>query len=429
MICADRWLRGVEEIPIQQGAKISFELSNNFACEWVGPLGWYWNVPRALRNNVWVVVANTGNHVAGVADESPEGPVVRHGHSAIVAPDGRVVAGADETATIIMAEIDPSRATREEAIARATHPVLREFWQAGLKLQQGEKLSAPKLAQLPSPETEVTLAVSQVSGDVSEMVRAIGDARERKADLVAFPARAVPYTALDRLRDAARKHAITVVFGAEYPGSAGVPPASDGGGRNHGTPTNSAFVIGPDGTLLTRYDQISAQPPYRPGMDGSSMWFRDMGVPAFVTIGRDALWTELTELAVVAGAQVHVHLDDDADASPAATLRRRQIWSNAASYLTFTAVANRVDSTIWDDLSGMAESRHIVRGTPKPDNGPVEIDSPFSANLVISTTPERPLVTATRRVAATNPHFKRRTLGFNPQMEPWYQIGAAIIQR
>ena len=71
----------------------------------------------------------------------------------------------------------------------------------------------------------------------------------------------------------------------------------------------------------------------------------------------------------------------------------------------------------------------VVRGTPKPDNGPVEVDSPFSANLVVSTTPERPLVTATRRVAATNPHFKRRTLGFNPQMEPWYQIGAAMIQR
>jgi hypothetical protein len=192
---------------------------------------------------------------------------------------------------------------------------------------------------------------------------------------------------------------------------------------------NSAFVIGPDGTLLTRYDQLSAEPPYRPGMAGAPMWFRVKGVPAFVTIGRDALWTELTELAVVAGAQVHVHLDDDPDASPAATLRRRQIWSNAASYLTFTAVANSVDSTLWDDLSGMAESRHIVRGTPKPDHGPVEVDSPFSANLVISTTPERPLVLATRRVAATNPHFKRRTLGFNPQMEPWYQIGATIIQR
>jgi hypothetical protein len=109
-------------------------------------------------------------------------------------------------------------------------------------------------------------------------------------------------------------------------------------------------------------------------------------------------------------------------------LRRRQIWSNAASYLTFTAVANTVDSTIWDDLSGMAESRHIVRGTPKPDHGPLEVDSPFSANLVISASADRPLIVATRKAAATNPHFKRRTIGFNPQMEPWYGIGAAKIR-
>ena len=68
MICADRWLRGVEEIPIQQGAQVSFELSCNFASEWVAPFEWYWYVPRALRNNVWVVFANSGNKVSGVSD-------------------------------------------------------------------------------------------------------------------------------------------------------------------------------------------------------------------------------------------------------------------------------------------------------------------------------------------------------------------------
>lgn len=40
MICADRWLRGVEEIPIQAGAQISFELSCNMASEWVPEFGW-----------------------------------------------------------------------------------------------------------------------------------------------------------------------------------------------------------------------------------------------------------------------------------------------------------------------------------------------------------------------------------------------------
>src|SRR6185295_13320578 len=45
-LCADRWLRGVAEIPIQQGAQISFELSCNFASEWVAPYEWFWYVPR-----------------------------------------------------------------------------------------------------------------------------------------------------------------------------------------------------------------------------------------------------------------------------------------------------------------------------------------------------------------------------------------------
>jgi predicted amidohydrolase len=413
MICADRWLRGVEEIPIQQGAKISFELSNNFDCEWVGPFGWYWNIPRALRNNVWVVVANTGNTVAGVPDDSPEGPLLRHGHSAIVAPDGKIVAAANETATIIVAEIDASRATREEALARASHPALREFWEAGVKIQRGEQVPAPPLPSVQSPETEITLAVGQAKGAVSEITKLIREARGRKADLVAFPARAVSEDLIPTVQAAAREHGITVVIGAEHRGSDG--------------PRNSAFVIGSDGALLTRYDQVSASAPYQAGTNPPAMWFRVKGVPAFVTIGRDALWSELTELAVVAGAQVHVHIDDDPDASPEATLRRKQVWSNIASYLTFTATANTAGSAIWDDLSGMAESRHIVKKTPKPDNGPVEVDSPFSANLVISATPDKPLIVATRKVAPTNPHFKRRTLGFNPQMEPWYRIGAGIV--
>ena len=144
-LCADRWLRGVQEIPIQQGARVSFELSCNTANEWVAPFAWYWNVPQALRNNVWVVFANTGNTVAGVADSGVPGDL-RHGHSAVIAPDG------------------------------------------------------------------------------------------------------------------------------------------------------------PDGALLTRYDQLSATAPFAPGLNPAAMSFRVKGVRAVVTIEHDGLWTELSELAAVAGA-------------------------------------------------------------------------------------------------------------------------------
>ena len=91
------------------------------------------------------------------------------------------------------------------------------------------------------------------------------------------------------------------------------------------------------------------------------MWFRVKGVPAFVTIGRDALWTELAELAAVAGAQIHIHLDHDVDDSPAARQRRLQTWANCASFLTFTATVSVLEAMLWDDLRGRDEARHVVK--------------------------------------------------------------------
>jgi hypothetical protein len=209
----------------------------------------------------------------------------------------------------------------------------------------------------------------------------------------------------------ARENSITVVVGAEHRGADGL--------------RNSAFVIGPDGAVLTRYDQLSATAPHQPGTDPRAMWFRVKGVPAVVTVGRDALWSELAELASVVDAQIYIHLDRD-DA-PGERLRRLQVWSNMASFKTFTAVANEVDSGIWDDLSGSDEVRHIVKGTPKPADGPIEIYADFSANPVTSASAEQPLILATRRVRKLNGHHPARTSNMNPQTDPWYRIGAALI--
>jgi deaminated glutathione amidase len=422
IICADRWLRGVEEIPVQQGARISFELSCNFAVEWIDPLQWYWYVPRALRNNVWVVFANTGNPAPGFAS-SADSPRLRHGHSAIISPDGRLVAAAGETAAILVSDIDTGRATRAEALARSSHPVLRPFWDAGLRLQRGESVPAPALAQLESPETEVTVAVSQTAGDVQAVLARIREARAMNADVVVFPARAVPASSIAVIGKAARENEITVVVGAEYSEGTGKPP----GGQAGRVLKNSAFVLGADGALLTRYDQLSAVAPFEPGSNPAAMWFRVKGVPAVVTIGRDSLWTELPELAAAAGALLHLHLDHDPADSAEAQLRRLQVWSNLATYLTFTATANVVGSAIWDDLRGREEIRAELDGAPRPDSGPVEVYSPWSANLVVQARESAQLITATRRVSGVNRHFPRQTANFNPQMEPWYRIGAALI--
>ncbi len=414
IICADRWLRGVEEIPIQQGAQISFELSNNFATEWVAPFGWYWYVPRAMRNNVWVVFANTGNKVPAMSENPASFREFKHGHSAIIAPDGRIVAAAhDDAETIVVADIEPHQATRAESRARASHPVLAPFWEAGIKLHQGEVLEAPPLVPLESAVTDVTLAVAQVTGDYSDLEPMIAQARLKGADIVVFPERATTEDNLARLKLAARQHRIAVVVGMET--------------EHHGKRRNSAFVIGLDGSILTRYDQLAATGPFQPGDNPSAMWFYVKGVPAVVTIGRDALWVELSELAAVAGAQIHIHLDYDPATDKDASLRRLQVWCHLASFQTFTATANVVDSAIWDDLRDAEERRAEVRGLPRPDTGPVEVYSPFSANLVVSAGTGPQLIVATRRVGTRNRYHPNRTANFNPQMEAWYRLGAAII--
>ncbi|NWF86182.1 MAG: carbon-nitrogen hydrolase family protein [Bryobacteraceae bacterium] len=414
IICADRWLRGVEEIPIQQGAQVSFELSCNFATEWVAPFGWYWYVPRALRNNVWVVFANTGNKVSGAPDDPAARHELRHGHSAIIAPDGRITAAArDDVEAIVVADLDVSQATRTAALTRAAHPALRKFWEAGATLQRGGTVEAPSLKPLTAAEADITLATAQVVDDLPSMQTILARARATNADLVVFPARAIDETALPQLQAAARDHRMTVVVGTEH--------------RRAGQRYNSAFVIGPDGSLLTRYDQLSATPPFQPGDDPSAMWFRVKGVPAVVTIGEDTLWTELAELAAVAGAQIHVHLDRDPANDPEAALRRLQVWSNLASFQTFTATANVVGSAIWDDLRDAEERRAEVQGLPRPNTGAVEVYSPFSANLVVRAGPNAPFITATRHVGARNRYHPARTSNFNPQMDAWYRFGAAIV--
>jgi predicted amidohydrolase len=409
-ICADRWLRGVVEIPIQQGAQVFFELSNNYACEWVEPYQWYWNSPQARRNTIWSIFCNSGNLVSQVAAEPDH---LKHGHSAFIGPDGSVVAATtDDAEQLVVADIDVAQATRAMARARAEHPALRPFWEAGLKLQQGESLTTPPFKPLRSPAIEITLAAAPVTNDLARMETLIGQASARRADLIAFPAQAAGEDALDRLRAAALQNQITVVFGAKHQAAEGL--------------CNSAFVIGPDGALLTRYDQLSAVAPFQPGVDPRAMWFRVKGVPTVVTIEQDALWTELSELAAVAGAQLHIHLDHDPDDTSSGRHRRLQNWTNCASFLTFTATVNSVDAMLWDDLRGREESRSAAKGTPKPDLGKLEVESPFSANLVARASPGE-LILATRRVSASNPHHPTRTSNNNPQMKAWYELGAQLI--
>ncbi len=443
-ICADRWLRAVAELPVIEGSQVSFELSDNMKSEWVPELGWYAYVPRAIRNGVYVVFSNT----AAVLPEETD----RHGHSAVVDPGGRVVrAASDDTEQMLVADLKPGDASRAEAVRRGQHPVFRRFWEKARAVRAGEVDAAVSpWERYGSPAISVTVAAAQMRlsadscANVARMEAMIAEAAG-KTDVIAFPALAVTgpgekevlsatpgelASALDRIKSAAKIHGIYVIFGMP-----GKDLGADGGPT--GGLTNRAWVIGPDGEVLTSYDQMAVDRPalFQAGSCPEKMWFRVKGVPAVVTVGRDALWSEIGELAAFAGAQLLFNLSCEQESGPEADVRRLQIAVGFASYLGFTVFTNAAggsssdfagagQTTIWDDLRGGDEMRAAVQRKPFPESGEVAIYASFAANCIVLAGKGDQTYYATRTVNAQNPF---REDSFNPRMRPWYWFGARTI--
>lgn len=391
VICADRWIRAVEELPVVEGSRIVFECSNNGADEWIPDLGWYWYVPRALRNDVFVVFCNSANG---------------HGHSAAIAPDGRMLAAAGtEADRLLFADLDLAEANAAEAQRRHRHPLLACFWEAGAALRRGEPVTAPRFEPSATPGRELRVAAAQPGSGagLARILAAIDQAAG--ADLVALPARAIDDTpdALERIAQAARRTCIAVVVGAvRRTGS--------------GTRRNSAFVFDRTGELLTRYDQLATDRngPFEAGTSTAAMWFDLSGVPAVVTVGRDLLWSELAELAAVRGAQLHVHLAEDGAWSP---LTRRQLQVNLASFYTLTVIAGAAGgSAIWQDFRPGTNHRRPHAGRYR-----------FCAVPIAEAGPGEGLIVATQAVPSVNLHHRAMTERTATCMRPWYDLGAAVI--
>ncbi len=434
MICADRWLRGCEELPVTLGAQILIDCSANARQEWIPEFAWYLPVTRALRNNVFSIFCNMGEHPGGM-DE------LRHGHSAIIRPDGTFVAAADDAGDqMLVAPLDLSTAHATEAKRRHNHPVFKPYWDLGRRILQGDMANIPGPEPYVAPQVEITMAAAQmacsrdVPANLERMAQLIGEAAGNRADVVVFPELAVTgaiadditdadatmlHEALTRIQAEARRRAVTLVFGM---------PHVEGATRR-----NSAFAVGPDGTLLTRYDQmvVDRRDLFEQGSDPRSMWFKVKGVPAIVTIGADARWNEIGELAAVRGSQLLFNLSYDEDASEAAALRRIQFWVQLASFCTFSATVNAAapqgiarpsapangGSCIWEDFNGHR----------KKPAGAVEVFSQYSACRVVSAGRQEKLLYAKRTIPRLNSYFARLVSGRYPHLEPWYHLGARIV--
>lgn len=424
-ICADRWSRPVADLPPVMGAQILIECSGNYDTEWLPSLQWYWYVPRAIRNTAYVILSNRAreNHLRG----GNRG----HGHSVVVAPDGSILAAAgEELDKVLMVELDLGKATREMAIRRSQHPLFKAWWEMGQAIHNGQDFPMVNAPSLTSSDNSVQCGfalipcTSSLETNVKTIRNHIRQAGADKLDLLVFPELAVtgdreedvqaaePETlaaAVDSIRQSAREHKVTVVVGS---------PSYVNGKRR-----NSAYAIGRDGSILTRYDQIAVNRPslFESGMSTKAMWFQVNGIWSVVTIGADGLWTEMAELAALRGARLHCHLRHEVNMTPAEALLHDQIIANLASFRTLTVVANplfpdlvshpdarfSVGSGVWDDLAaGDWCAVKVQTGRPW--------ERVFSASRVVP--------------GATNP---MRQSGYwrttTPRYQPWMMAGVAAM--
>ncbi|MGH2353563.1 MAG: carbon-nitrogen hydrolase family protein [Chloroflexota bacterium] len=441
VICADRWARGIAELPAFDGAQLLIECSCNWLREWTPDLDHFWCAPRARRTGAYVVFSNTTRISGGRPG---------HGHSAIFAPDGsRLVHAGDDPDRLLVATLDLSLATRHAAAERRSHPLFGPFWDVGVALMKGRRTDVLRQVlddtspPLRSPEVALKVAAAQMAcsrsleQNVRHAVALIHQAASERADVVVFPelaltgafaedieaANAVALNAaLTSIQQAARAAGMYVVIGLPW--------------IEHGRRLNCAAAIGPDGSLLTRYAQLAVdvreeQPPlFAAGTSTRAMWFAIKGVPTVMTVGRDALWSELAELAAVRGAQVHLHLAYDRDTTPGASRRRRQLWANLASFRTLTVTVNAADARDLPEPSAPAQGGSVIwedfRREPHATARRAG-HGPWSAYRLEEAAEGEELLSATQTVLATNAHFKETVERHNPQMRPWYALGARVI--
>lgn len=326
-ICADRWAREACDLPVMMGSKVMIE------CSWASPpdygkgrksqdlVGPWWT-PKPVRNGVFLIRTNRAN---------------------IIEPDGtthRCTEDMDDQ--ILVRTLDLSKADRAEAIRRSSHPVFGPWWKMGASLIEDEELEVDDHPPLYSEDVDVRISVVQMAPvpGTADGIRMIREKLEAiDADLVVFPERVLWGEAIEGLAESKLEAGLTavrdVVRGSrDATVVVGMPWIVSGKVRN------SAFVIAPDGSVLTRYDQMSASPdgPYEPGSDPSAMWFQVNGVWSIVTVGRDHLWDEIAELAALRGAQVVVNLNHDRTDPE----RRDVFWQAFAMFRTTTVFANAV---------------------------------------------------------------------------------------
>jgi predicted amidohydrolase len=409
VICSDRGYLEHSDLPcLAQGSQVIIDISGGHGGDDGRPdLRWIRYRPWALRNNAFVIVSNPVHDDTDFMGHCPWG-----GGSAIIRPDGSIQASRTYEKDIIMIEqIDTAQATRIEAEKRRNHPIFKPFWDMGKRLLEGKDVdSVPDITPYSSAQRSIKIAAAQIacSSNMSENVRkirsCIQQAAEHAADIVVFPELAVTGrrqddisaasqsaldSALNEIRHEADSQDIYVIVGMPY--------LADGHRRN------CAFVIGDDGSIKTCYAQLvpNRRELFRPGSSTKAMWFELKGVRAIVTIGDDANWVEIGDLAASRGMYLHFHITYEAYSSADDAILCKQRNLLMLMYAKYGAVVNAAAPADMPNPSVSAGGTSMIvsreGGHNKPAPSGLEYYLPYQTSVVKSAGSAEMMILATRK--------------------------------
>lgn len=444
-ICSDRTFLEYSDLPcLVQRSQVIIDISGGHGGDDGRPdMRWIRYRPWATRTNAYVIVSNPVHDDTDFMGNSPWG-----GCSAIVRPDGSLQASRiHEKDVLIVQEIETDLATRVGANRRRNHPIFESFWEMGGRLLSGETIEpAVKLTPLVSADRNIKIAAAQMAcsrdmiDNVGKIRRLIAQASHEGADVVVFPELAVTgyraddviaastsalEDALSQIRSEARIRQIYVIVGMPYDVS--------------GAKRNCAFVIDDNGDVATLYAQIVSRRSrlLASGRSIGAMWFKVKGVHSIVTIGDDADWIEIADLAANRGMYLHFHISYESDVSADDSIVRKQRNLLMLRYAKYGAVVNAADPSALPNPSSPAHGVSMIvsreGGHEQPSPAGIEYYLPYQTSVVRSAGSAETMIFATRKTARRNDldldrHHRNRSRKSRPQIGwfDWIAAGAAL---
>lgn len=413
-ICSDRGYLEHSDLPcLVQGSQVIIDISGGHGGDDGRPdLRLIRYRPWAIRTGAYVIVSNPVHDDTDFMGHSPWG-----GGSAVIRPDGSIQQRYTyEKDSLMVEELDISRATRLEAQRRRTNPVFKTYWDMGEKLLEGKKVgSVPDIKPYSSAKRQIKIAAAQMacSQEMSENIKRINNyinqAADQGADIVVFPELAVTgflkddiskarqselENALDEIRSRADSRDIYVIVGMPY--------------FVDGHMVNCAFVIGDNGNIKTQYAQISKSCTglFRAGSSTKAMWFELKGVHSIVTIGDDVNMIEIGDLAANQGMYLHFHITYETCSSPEEVTLFKQKHLLMLMYAKYGAVVNAADASSLSNPSVPAGGLSMIvsreGGHNKPAPGGLEYYLPYQTSIAKSAGSAESMIFATRKTSARN---------------------------